>query len=697
MEKSEILSKEIIDKLDKRTTATAFNCDEDRITYIAQQLWINSQIYKERRMNRVQLYERLYNNELPRKERQLFNVCLPIFGGFEDALQSNLVDPVKLQFVETNPQDYLVVPKVQAQWENEKDGLAPNQMWNSKARDMMHDALLSGRALGKIYAESEPEYRTTFEVTNYSNFHCQPLGGGYLENHLFAGEEAIYMTLEDIAQNPSFPKTQRDKIANFSYTDEWWQNIEQRYGTKFARFKSLGLDVYSNTFSGTRTLMLNQFVITHQGVRFYVLFDPITQIWLQCEKLEDFLGTSKFPWKSASTHQDSQNFWSKSFSDDIFSVALTISTLLNQELTNREKSNFNARAYDPTMFTDEAKLDAAQYIPDRLVPADTMGGTRKISEGIYAFQTPQLQGTINLIEWLETDLGRQTGVSPIMMGTPGLRGVKAAVALGEQQLGAKRIGFQSESFKEMFGQFGESYIQGLRDFMPASLMIKTIGEDGYTEQAELKRIELTRAGSIGVKVLSSTAEMADDKSKKDSRIQALTMLAQSPNVSSQWRDEQTLKTIGGFDDSEVKLAMDTQSYGSKKQIAHASLAIQTMLKGKKAETYYGADRVFLQYVQDFVQDNKSKVMKEKTREMDGVQAPLITIFGEYINEMAPIVAQNEMRKAQAVAGGRIAPAAANGIQSGAEEPGGAPASVDAPPVGISAAPAPAAQPAGNMI
>lgn len=666
-----MLSKEIIDKLDKRSTASAFSNDEDRITYIAQQLWINSQIYKERRMNRVQLYERLYNNELPRKERQLFNVCLPIFGGFEDALQANLTDPVQLKFVETNPQDYLVVPKVQAQWENERDGLQPHQMWNSKARDMMHDALLSGRALGKIYSESDPEYRSVFEVTNYTNFHCQPLGGGYLENHLFAGEEAIYMTLEDIVDNPNFPLDQRNKIANFSYTDEWWQNIEQRYGTKFARFKSLGLDIYSNTFSGTRTLMLNQFVVTHQGRRFYVLWDPIAQIWLQCEPLEDFLGTSKMPWKSAATHQDSQNFWSKSFSDDIFAIALTISTLLNQELTNREKSNFNARAYDPTMFTDEAKLDAAQYIPDRLVPADTNMGARKIADGIFSFQTPQLQGTINLIDWLETDLGRQVGVSPIMMGTPGLRGVKAAVALQEQQMGAKRIGFQSESFKEMFGQCGEAYLQGLRDFMPATLMVKTIGEDGYTEQSELKRIELSKSSMIGVKVLSSSAQLADNDSKKQARIQALTMTAQSQNISSVWRDEQTLKAVGGFDDGEVKLAMDTQSYGSKKQIAQASAAIQVILNGKMPDTYFGADRVFLQYIQDFLQDNKSKVMKQKVRP-DGIQAPLITIFGDYVNHMAPIVAQNEVRKANAVTSGRSPAIAANGIQSGQEQPGGAP-------------------------
>ena len=600
-------------------------------------------------MSRIGLYERLYNNELPKKERQLFNICLPIFGGFEDALQANLTDPVKLQFVETNPEDYLVIPKLQAHFDNEKDGLAPNQMWNSKARDLMHDSLLSGRAIAKIYAENEPKFRTVFESVNYTNFHCQPLGGAYLENHLFVGEEGIYMTLEDIISNDSFPQKQRDKIANFSYTDEWWQYLEETYGTHFARFKSMYLGINSNTFTGTKTLYLNQFIITRRGVRFYCLFDPISKNWLQIEKLHDLIGTDLYPYKSAATHQDSQNFWSKGFSDDIFSVAVVVSTLLNQELTNREKSNFNARAYDPSMFTDEAKLDAAQYIPDRLVPVDTMGGVRKIEDGIYSFSTPQLQGTIDLVGWMQGNLGSLIGMSDLSQPQAGQKGggkKNATVQLAQAQQVAKRIGFRAEPFKEMFGQIGEAYISGLKEFMPSKIAVKLIGEDGYTEEGELKRIELTTTGNIGVKVLSTSAEDADNQAKTNKRIQALSMLAEDANLNPQWRTEQTLKTVGGFDDSEIKMAMDLQTYGSKKQIAHASKAIQDLIMGKMPKPYYAAESIFLQYIQDFKTENENKVMKRKVHPKHGIEVFLTVLFDDYMQQMAPIVQQNEQRKIQ---------------------------------------------------
>lgn len=680
------LSNEVVSKiLDRPYSGDGYASEEDAIVQIAFLLWNNSQIYKQNRMNRIALYERLYNNELPKKERQLFNICLPIFGGFEDALQANLTDPVKLQFQETNPQDYLVIPKIQAQWENEKDGLLPNQMWNSKARDLMHDALLSGRSIAKIYSENEPKYRSVLETVNYSNFHCQPLGGAYLENHLFAGEEGIYMTLEDIISNENFPKKQRDKIANFSYTDEWWQYLEDTYGTHFARYRSMHLNINSNTFTGTKTLFLCQFIITRRGVRYFVLFDPISKNWLQIEKLSDFTGSDLYPYKSAATHQDSQNFWSKGFSDDIFSVAVVVSTLLNQELTNREKSNFNARAYDPSMFTDEAKLDAAQYIPDRLVPVDTMGGVRKIEEGIYSFQTPQLSGTIDLVGWMQGNLGGLIGMSDLSGATGPQKGKgkqNATVALAQQNQVAKRIGFRAEPFKEMFGQIGEAYVQGLKEFMPPKIAVKLIGEDGYTQEDELKRIEMSRTSTIGVKVLSTSAEDADTQAKANKRIQALTMLAQDPGVNPQWRTEQTLKTVGGFDEHEIKMAMDLQTYGSKKQIAHASKAIQELLNGKMPKPYFAAEAVFLQYIQDFVAENQNKVMKRKVHPKHGIETYLIALFGDYMNQMAPIVQKNMERKTQQQIQKQQAAQKGQPVGQGAASEGGKAMPGAAAPLGI---------------
>lgn len=642
---------------------------EERITNRALLLWINSQMYKQNRMRRIALFERLYNNELPRKERQLFNICLPIMAGFEDALKANMSDPIQLQFKHTNPKDYLVVPKIQAQWESEKSGTDPWQQWDRKARNSMHDLMLAGRTIVKNYAENEPNYRNILETVNYSKFHCQPLGGSDLENHTFCGEEGVYLTLDEIARNDSFPMEQREKIANFSYTDEYWQYIEENYGTSFARLKSLGLNVTSNSFSGTRTLFCNQFIVLDEGVRYYVLFDPISMHWLRCEPWSEMNGGSeRYPYDSAATHEDSENFWSKGFSDDIFAIAMAVSTLFNQELTNREKSNFNARAYDPTMFTDEAKLDAAQYSPDRLVPVDTQNGVRKIGDGIYSFATPQLQGTINLVDWMQNNLGKNVGISDLTMGGQQKGAQKANVVISQQQQVAKRISFKAKPVNEMWQRIGERYVVGLKGFMPAKLPITILGEDGFTEEVDLKYLEMKKTGKINIEVKSSSDDKAEQESKKQARMQALTMTAQSPNVNSKVRDEILFREVGQFDDTEIAALMDTQTYGSKKMLAYASRAIQEMLLGKTPKLYHNAEIVYGNYIMNFMKDNQDRLMGKKVNDHF-----LMEYFSMHIKMMAPIIKQNMQQKAQGIKAGRIPPAAASGQKTGQTEPGGAPA------------------------
>lgn len=651
----EIKSK-ILDEIDSVTkTGIDFR---DGITKTSFLLWQNSQVYKQPRMNRVSLFERLYNNNLPSRERQLFNICLPILGGFEDALKANMTDPVQLRFENTRPSDYMTVRKIQKQWEDEKDGLMPHQLWNQKSRVGMHDAMLSGRTIMRLLSENSPVYRSVLDNTYYSNFHNQPQGGVNLENHLFAGEEGIYLTLEDIISNDSFDLKQREKLKKFMYSDEFWQYIEESYGTRFMRYQSLGLNINSNTFAGTRTVFLCMFVVQHRGVRYFNLFEPFSQTWLICEKLKDYTGSDLYPWDSAATHEDSQNFWSKGFSDDIFAIAVTISTLLNQELTNREKSNFHPRAYDPTIFTDPQKLDMSQYFPDRLVPVDTAGGTRKIEEGIYSFDTPQLTGTINLLGWLEQELGKQTGIQDLTQVANQKGATKAQVVLAQQQQIAKRIGFKAEPFKEMWGRLGLRYVSGLKEFMPETLPMQLIGEDGFTEESELKRLEISRSGVIGVKVISSSSQQQENQSKKDAKIQALGMVKDSQNVNAKWKDEQILRDVGEFDEADMTAAFDTQTYGSKKQIARASQAIQDMLKGKMPEVYYAADAGFLKYIQNFSKENHNKVIK------------FLPMFQAYFKAMIPIVTQNEKAAMQEVARGQKSAAAMADTQNGRNQPGG---------------------------
>lgn len=630
---------------------------EDKLTKLSFDLLLNSQVYKQPRMNTLIKYERMYLNDIPPKLRQLFNVPIPVFPGLVDTLSADFNDQIKLKFKETNPADYLVMPKVQAQFDIESSSTLPNAMWNYKARTDRFNAIISGRSILKEFAESDPKYKNVLNVTNYSDFHCQPLGGGHLENHLFAGEEGVFRNLSEIIEDDFYPLTQRNKLKTQAWTDDFFTSIETTYGTRLQRFKSQGLDVESNTFSGDRVLNLCEFVVTYKGQRYLVLFEPLTRIWLRVEKWDDL-----FPWVSAATHEDDKNFWSKSYADDFYYVADATITLFNQELTNREKKNFNARAFDPEMFTDTAKLDAAQYRPDALVPVVVPAG-KNIANGIYQFQTGELSGTINLIQFANEMLGKSTGVNDLSQGSVG-GSKKPAIIMAQQQQMAKRIGLRSDSFQEMYAQLGMRYYKGLRKHMPSSLAVRMIGENGFIEERELRRMEIKNAAEPEIIVISTSEQENADNIKRDAKAKAIGMIVErkSQNTNGKWIDEHILRDIGQFEDSEVAFALDAQDNTSKKQIAHASRAIQDILLNREPEIYYGADESYMQYIHNYVIDNKSN-LKGKYKK-----------FFEFSQKVAPVVAMNVKSKAQQMnraakgKGGDGQPANANSADPNAAQP-----------------------------
>lgn len=603
---------------------------EDKIASLAREMLVSSQIYKQPRMNTIAVYERLYNNDVLPKLRQMFNSVLPIFSGMVDELLAMFNDQLQLKFKALNPMQELVIPKLQSHWNSERDSLAPNAMWNYKARSDRFNAVLSGRGIIQEFAYNDPEYTNVVNVINYSDFHCQPNGGGLLEKHLFCGTEGNFKTLYDLKTSGKYDQKKIKEIETYAWSDRLFENLETTYGTKFARWKALGLDVETNNFTGELTYNFCDFIITYNGVRYNVVFEPTSGIWIYCKPWIDTMPSGKYPFKSWATHEDDKNFWSKSYSDDFFTIADSVITLFNQELTNREKKNYNARAFDKDMFQDVAKLDAAQYRPDALVPANTAGGTKTIASGIYAFDTPELKGTIDLISWMSEYTGQKTGADEL---PPASGKNKVAIQMMQQKKQSNRVGLRSASFKECYQQLGETFIEGLVEFMPPILSIQMIGENGFIEDAELKRIDVKNMGKIGIAVTSSSEQESGDDIKKQGQVQAIEMVAQNPTMT-RYEKEVIYRNIGQFSESEIMFLLDQNGALSRKQYAHASAAIQNILLGKEPDIYYGADMAYAKYIQSYLIDNKTKVRGKEDQ------------FMKFIEIITPIVQSNAQQQAQ---------------------------------------------------
>lgn len=592
----------------------------DALTKIAVQQMNASSKFKQPLLEKWKRFENLYAGKIEKKLRIPFQVALPVFPGMIDTLCASFDEPIELEFYPTHPSQYFKAQHIQGAWNTEKDSDDKDARWDYKSRVDKKLALMHGRGILKKWATSDPKYKSFLDNADPLYFHCQPTGGGILENHLFAGQEDIYRTEFELmmgAKTGLYDKGQVKLLASRSKDNKYQEQTSDQLQLKLQRFSALRLNARDNNYVGIGVFNLCEWVTTYRGKRWYILFEPLTATWLRIEPLKDLDSADLMPWDSWATHEDNKVFWSKSYADDIYPVADAVVTLFNQELTNREKRNLGARAYDKDMFPDVAKLDAAQYRADALVPADTKGGTRKISEGIYRFDTAELQGTINLLDWVRKTTGADTGITDVAQGAAMDATKKVGVSYIEQAQVAKRIGYKSQSYSECWGRIGGvRYISGLKDNMSGKMAIQTLGDRGL-EWDEMTRDDLEYDGRMGVRVISSTARKEETSKKKQGRVEATKMIVENKMpVNPQTLTASILRDVGEYDDDEIKLWLDTNNYASKDSVARAHIAIEKIIAGKKPDFNFRADTTFLTIIRDYAMDHRKKLGSKFNEMMD---------------------------------------------------------------------------------
>jgi len=568
--------------------------------------------FKKPRLAKIAKYWALYDGKTSKKLRQLFNVPIPVFPGMIDTLNAQYDTPIQVKFKEGDAADYFKINKVNAAFQMEIMDSNNNSKWDSKLRMARKHAIMTGRAIVEYRATSDPEYSSELNTINLKNFNFQPKGGLYLENHLFAGVEDIDKTKSEIiagVKSGIYNKDQAEKLFTTCLDENYLPSGSQDMADRLSRFKPMGLDAENNSYVGEAVYKLANHILNINGVRYYLVFHPWSKTWLRFEKWKDVDSSGLYPWKTYATHEDDENFLSKGYADDLYSAADAIVAMFNQELTNREKRNFGARAYDKDMFPDVRKLDEAMHRPDALVPADTKGGTRRISEGVYEFKVGELGGTVNLIDWITGSLGRNTGATDLSMGSTQEVSKKASVTFAEQKSVSKRIGWGAQPFQDMMADLGKAYIWGLKDHMPSKMAIRLMGEGGW-DWDEITRLDLNTKKDIDVLIQSTDQQVQDSEIKAKRRTDALTLVLKSPNINGQKRDEEILRSVGGYEDSEIAEFLDVKTYSNRKAIAKASESIQLILMGQEPLLWYGANIAFIQKIVDFASDKRS-TLKDK--------------------------------------------------------------------------------------
>jgi hypothetical protein len=594
--------------------------NKDELARVAKKQIETSVSFKQPRLEEIKKSLDLYANVVSKALPGRFNVPIPIMGGFVDTLKSKIDEAPNIIFTENDETDYKKVLKANAmlKW----DSSPVNGKWALKDRAAKTMAIFSGRGVYKIYAESDPKYKSCLEPIDLFDFIFEPQGGGDLDQHLFVGQMNIFKSRSELleeAKSGYYDKMQVGKLLMANETDD--KNPDDEYQNKVSRYSIYGLDPEINNYVGEAIYPLTELYTTYQGKRYKVVLDFKTGLWLQIKELTEVFKSGRHPFVSWATHEDYFQFLSKAPVDDIRLVAEASKIIFNQALDNIQKRNWNMRAYDADVFPDPSQL---QWRPDGLIKANNLSG-KSIQQGIYSFETPDNTSiTVNMMTFLDNFIGAKTGITPGSQGQAD-QGDKVGIYYGNMQQVAERLGLINKSYTEAHAELGIRYIEGLDEHLTEDISVKVQGITGV-EWTEVKKSDFKFERFPEVNVESSATDAQMDELKKKRRMETLLGITKNPpllqKVNIGWVIREMLKN-GEYTDEEVRVSMDTMNDGNAEILSEAAIAIKEIISGETPKLNRGATTGFVQKVLDFEIEHELKPeLAKKLRDFAQAHIPI---------------------------------------------------------------------------
>lgn len=575
--------------------------DKKKITQQSALQLRTSRSGKRTRMLQVKENEDLYHGIVEKTIRNPFNECFPFMSGFVDHLRAKIDDDSNLSFGHQAESDLKRASKIQGFYEMQSKSPEPNAAWGIKHRYAKYNALFSGVAIYKYYAEKTTRgYRSCLDVISHYDFHCEPRGGGMIENHLFCGQDNISKNIDDLKDDTTYDQDQVLKLFDTTNGKDYKENSDPD-NIRNNRAQGLGQDPVGNNYVGQNTVKLVEWYTTYKGKRYYVLFHEQTETWLRVCPLVEIFPDNLYPYITWHTNEDGDVFWSKAPADDARPIAKIINTMINQELYNRQKRNYGQRGYDAEMFPNIAAL--ADWRPDGLVPVDTKGGMRQISQGVYEFKVGDLNGTLDLVTWLETFTGKQIGYTNSSAGQSE-NDKKVGVFQGEVAQVDQLINVKNKSYRDALSRLGLLFQQGLEHNLTKPEAVKLMGGSGV-EWTEISSKDAKTDRPLTITPVGGTSELQLKRIQDGQKFEALALVQ---TVNPQWKDRQTL-LLKGFTEEDVKEAFSMDSFATKELLSEAAQAEKDIVEGKKPKVNRGADSNFMQHIIDFATNTDNLDLK----------------------------------------------------------------------------------------
>lgn len=583
----------------------------DEIALIARKQITTSKNFKQPRMVEILDNEDVYNFKLRPALQGRLNVPFDgvVLAGFVDTLVAQVNRPPKIEFEDPSGSNLKGAKKITAAWDKD----SRKMRLRMKDRSMKKQSALSGRAIAKYYAESDPKYCPYLQIIDYLDFHCESNGGGHLDDHYFRWQENIFRSKEDLiagGESGWYSKEQIIKlIANYSSPD--FKKNNDTYNNKNSRYVTLGLDMEANNYVGGTLFNLVEGDTVYKGMKYHMIFDGPTGIWLRCVPLKEDFGNDLTPFISfASPMEDAFNFWNRGPADQIKPIAEAIRVNLNEILNNNRKRNWDMKAVDQNMFPDIRKLDWRQ---DGIIAAN-VPLNQSIQQGIYRFETPEISGALNLNAYLNNMAGEKLGITAATQGDASEN--RVGIYQGNQLQISKRMRLLSDSYEEMYEDLGHRYDWGLWDHASEDEMVRLISVQGIGWEKITKN---DKDPEYIVNVITSDSDRVENDQVIRAKAEVLASIEKDPDQKALINIKAHLEEkyrLAGYDNEKIHKLMNTKADATDDLISEAQKDIELILEGKDVEINNGATTSYLQYISDYILGNSDDLKPEKKAKLE---------------------------------------------------------------------------------
>lgn len=540
---------------------------------------------------------------LQRKKKEIqgrHNILLGEMQGFIDTLLSKIDDAPTIKFVPTDEADTRKADKVSKAWE--KDSSITQGDWAYKDLLGKKQCGLYGRTAYKYFAESDPKYSSNLCLIDVYDLLVDPLAGGEdLEKGKFCGHDNIFKSIYELESSTLY-NSRQVILAKLGLSRDQIEKNDNEMSEKNNRASILGLT--PDKYQSEETMKLCEWYTTYKGVRYLVTFDHRSRQWLRVEKLKEVFKTAEYsngdplyPIDSWATNPDMFEFWTPSPADQVRETIEAKSLLISQSFDNRMYNNFGMKAYDINAFPNPALLEPRW---GGLVPFNGRENGKSIQDNVYEFRYPALGDTQILYNILDTEKGKNSGITPSTQGLAE-EDKKVGVMEGEMAMAADRMGLFNKSYGRFWVKMGKRYLNGLKEHLNEEMSIKMIGEKGISWDKLIKS-ELNT--DFDIEIIGANAELSSDARMTKQKLTVLQAQVQNPGMNQTTLTRKILE-IAGFESAEINDLLDTQNMANKEVMLEAAEENEKMLK-KDVEPNRNADTGHVRKHLDFIRSNELK-------------------------------------------------------------------------------------------